>query len=355
MSKRILHILTAILLVIVAAACHRRPLYDPETLVKVRVKVNVKAICNITEETKRNKDPKLYEKRTLSMNTDEMHVLVYYPDSRNLYTQTWLRAKTVNENGEQVLTGDLAIDYGEWDIVIYNWDTQTIQKTGFNSENTMIAYTDEISSATRAKYLGTKAGEFDGIAIHEEPEHLFVAHKDVEVMPRDTVITIDTEAATVIDTYYLQIRVKGIEHATSNANAVISGLSPSNRFALNLRTEDPSAAVCFPLMASKDTTIVGESNDVMCAVFNTFGKIKDVTSDLHATFSVVDTGGNLQTLDVNLDDVFKKKEAIENHWLIIDHVIWEITDPGTNPQPSGGGGFQPVVDDWEEEQGEIIL
>lgn len=355
MSKRILHILTAILLVIAAASCHRRPLYDPETLVKVRVKVNVKAICNITEETKRNKDPKLYEKRTLSMNTDEMHVIVYWPDTKMVYTQAWLRNKA-DENGEQVLFGDLAVDYGKWDVVIYNWDTQSIQKTGFGSEQTLIAYTEEIPSSTRVKYLGTKAGEFDGIAIHEEPEHLFVAHKGVEIMPTDTVLVINTEAATIIDTYYLQIRVKGIQHATNNANAVISGLSPSNRFALNLRTEDPSAAVCFPLMTSKDERLPEGENDVMCAVFNTFGKIKDVTSDLHATFSVVDTGGNLQTLDVNLDDVFKKKEAIENHWLIIDHVVWEIKDPGgTDPQPGSGGGFQPVVDDWEEEHGEIVL
>lgn len=354
MNKRILHILTAILLVLASASCHRRPLYDPETTVKVRVKVNVKAICNVTEGTKRNNDPRLYDKRTLSMNTDEMHVLVYYPDTKNLYTQTWLRAKTT-ENGEQVLSGDLAIDYGEWDIVIYNWDTQSIQKTGFNSESTMIAYTDEIPSSTRVRYLGTKSGEFDGIGIYEEPEHLFVAHKDVNVMPRDTVVVINTEAQTITDTYYLQIRVKGIQHATTNANAVISGLSPSNRFALNLGTEDPASAVCFPLIASKDTTIVNEQNDVLCAVFNTFGKIPDVTSNLHATFSVVDTGGNLQTLDVNLDDVFKKKEAIEKHWLIIDHVIWEIEDPNVNPQPGGNGGFQPVVDDWEEEHGEIIL
>lgn len=355
MTKRILRMFAVLVVVVLsAAACHRRPLYDPETSVKVRVKVNVKAICNITEGTKRNTDPRLYDKRTLSMNTDEMHVLVYYPDTRNLYTQTWLRAKTM-ENGEQVLSGDLAVDFGEWDIVIYNWDTQSIQKTGFNSESTMIAYTDEIPSSTRVRYLGTKADAFDGIGIYEEPEHLFVAHKDVMVAPRDTVIVIDTEAQTVIDTYYLQIRVKGIQHATTNANAVISGLSPSNRFALNLRTEDPSGAVCFPLIASKDTTITDEPNDVMCAVFNTFGKIPEVTSNLHATFSVVDTGGNLQTLDVNLDDVFKKKEAIENHWLIIDQVIWEIEDPNVNPQPGGNGGFQPIVDDWEEEHGEIIL
>ena len=26
-----------------------------------------------------------------------------------------------------------------------------------------------------------------------------------------------------------------------------------------------------------------------------------------------------------------------------------------NPQPGGNGGFQPIVDDWEEEHGEIIL
>lgn len=354
MTKRIFRILLVVLVLAGAVSCHRRPLYDPESNIRVRVKVNVNAIANITLNTRYNNDPALYERRTLSMNTDEMHVLVYYPNTKNLYTQTWLRSKTT-EDGMQVLSGNLAIDYGNWDIVIYNWDTQSIQKLGFNSENTLLAYTEEISNATRNRYLGTRAGEFDGISINEEPEHLFVAHKSVDVMPRDTVIVINTEAQTLTDTYYLQIRVKGAEFIQSNATAVLSGLSPSNRFALNLRTTNPASAVYFPLTISTDEHIVGEDNQVMCAVFNTFGKIPDASSDLHATFSVVDTGGNLQTLDVNMDEVFKKKEAIENHWLIIDHVVWEIVNPGTNPPPSGGGGFQPVVDDWDTIDGEISL
>ena len=59
---------------------------------------------------------------------------------------------------------------------------------------------------------------------------------------------------------------------------------------------------------------------------------------------------------VILSDVFQTEDAIKRHWLIIDKVVWEIHDPGGDPpQPSGNGGFQPVVDDWEEEQGEIIL
>ena len=90
----------------------------------------------------------------------------------------------------------------------------------------------------------------------------------------------------------------------------------------------------------------------MCAVFNTFGKIKDVSSNLRVTFNVVDTGGNLQQKDVNLDKVFQSKEAIENHWLLIDET-WVIDKPDT--PTSGTNGFQPEVQDWDVIEGTITL
>ena len=143
-----------------------------------------------------------------------------------------------------------------------------------------------------------------------------------------------------------------MQYATTKATAVITGLAPSNAFGKGLRTDDPSAAVCFDLKQSTDVTIEGDNQDVLCAVFNTFGKIEEVSSDLRVTFNVVDVSGKLQQKDVNLDKIFKTKEAIENHWLLIDET-WTIERP--DPQPGSGGGFAPEVNQWETVEGNIVL
>ena len=107
------------------------------------------------------------------------------------------------------------------------------------------------------------------------------------------------------------------------------------------------------MLKSQDPKLPGENKDVLCAVFNTFGKIPEATSNLHVTFNVVDVAGNLQQKDINLDTVFKSQDAIEHHWLLIDET-WTIVDPGQGQQETGGG-FRPVVDDWEEINENIIL
>ena len=143
----------------------------------------------------------------------------------------------------------------------------------------------------------------------------------------------------------------------STASAVISGLSPSNHIGYNIRTVDPSAAVVFDMQKGQDLSLDGDNKDILCAVFNTFGKIDQISSDLFITFNVLDTAGNLRQYSANLDDVFKTEEAILYHWLIIDEscLVIDIPDPGVTPPTPGNGGFQPQVDDWEEETGEIAL
>ena len=138
------------------------------------------------------------------------------------------------------------------------------------------------------------------------------------------------------------------------ASAVISGLSPSNLFGLDERTKSPVAGVAFDMNKSTDPRLPGSNKDVLCAVFNTFGKIPDASSDLYVTFKVIDTGGNYQTYTTSLDRVFLTEDAIERHWLLIDET-WVIEDPNPDKPPQTGGGFQPTVDDWEEEHGEIAI
>jgi hypothetical protein len=346
MSKHVIRIALAAVILASALSCIRRPLEDMMEQVALRVDVNVKAVANVSCDVYNENIP------VPNVNTDMMRVMVYDPGTRNLLTQSFISQKT-EENGDQVLSGMLNISYGNYDFLIYNFDTPTTQVSGENNENSILGYTSEIPDAMRTRYLGTKAGEYDNVHINYEPDHLMVAREhNLRVSPRDTLVVIKTVATTVVDTYYIQIHVEGMQYASS-ATAIINGLSPSNHFGLNERTLDPTAAVCFEMLKSQDPKLPGENKDVLCAVFNTFGKIPEATSNLHVTFNVVDVAGNLQQKDINLDTVFKSQDAIEHHWLLIDET-WVIQKPDDTPQNSGGG-FRPVVDDWEEINENIIL
>lgn len=356
MDARRFHIVLLLLAIALVAGCHRRPLEDASELVRIRVDVNVKAITNITHRTRYKNNPRIDEltkEKEDQLRTDVVRCLVYNPQNGALLNQAFLTSKTYSEDGDQVLSGNLNISFGDFDFLLYNFDTPTTQVKGENREDQILAYTSPIPESQRKAMLGTKASVYDDVSINYEPEHLMVARRrNVRVSPHDTLVVIETEAFSIIDTYYLQIHVEGLQYATTRATAIITGLAPSNSFGLGQVTNDPSAAVCFDLRQSTDVTIEGENQDVLCAVFNTFGKIEGVSSNLHVTFNVVDVSGNLQQKDVNLDEVFKSKEAIENHWLLIDET-WTIEKPDV-PTP-GGGGFQPVVGEWEESEGSITL
>ncbi len=349
MTKFIRTALIMLAVLLSAAACDRRALNDPNELVKIRVEVDIQAIQNITTHVYNEKIP------APSLNTDMMRIMVYDPGTKNVVTQSFISNKTYNEKGEQVFNGTLNIGFGTFDMLIYNFDTPTTQVRQESNELSALAYTNPIPEVQQSKYMASKAqrdvaGNF---SINYEPDHFVVAREhNLRISPRDTVVVIETTAKTIIDTYYLQIHVEGMQFASA-ATAVISGLSPSNHFGPNERTEDPTAGVCFDMVKSTDEHYAGSNKDVLCAVFNTFGKIEDVPSDLIVTFNVTDTAGNLLQFDFDLNTVFKTQEAIDYHWLLIDETI-TIPDPGTTP-PQGSGGFQPRVDDWEEEQGEIVL
>lgn len=346
MNKSVKYILAVLLALPLLASCHRRPLFDAEERVAIRVEVNINAVANVTTDIYNEKIP------VPDLSTDMMRVMVYDPNTQNLLTQSFISNKSYAEDGSEVLSGYLNISYGSYDFVIYNFDTPTTQVTAENNEASILAYTNEVSDAVKIHYLPSKSEEED-VTIRLEPDHLVVAREhDLYISPHDTLVVIETEARTVVDTYYIQIHVEGMQYA-SQATAVISGLSPSNRFGVNERTVDPTAAVAFDLIKSQDDRYAGANKDVLCAVFNTFGKIEDVSSDLIVTFNVIDTEGNLLQYETSLDTVFKTEDAIERHWLLIDDT-WVIPNPKPNPS-EGGGGFQPRVDDWEEEQGEIIL
>lgn len=367
MNKIMRTLLLATLMILSAAGCHRRPLEDPSSAVRIRIKVNVKTVTNVNANIRTSvsvygSTESLWAPKVKQLDPGTMRVLVYDPyTEKKLQPETFISEAGYDEEGNKVFNGSLPISHGDYNFLVYNFDTPTTQVAHLENEESILAFTDEIPESLKTKYTKTKDSSkaddqpiTDDISIRYEPEHLLVANeKNVRISPHDTLVVVRTEAFTVVDTYYLQVRIVGRQFASS-ATAVISGLSPSNRIGLNERTVDPSAAVIFDMVQGRDEALAGENKDVLCAVFNTFGKIPEVTSDLLVTFNITDTAGNLLQYPVNLDKVFDSELCHLYHWLIIDDYIIEVPDPGTKPTP-GGGGFQPQVDDWVEEEGTMVL
>lgn len=343
-SRLIRALLGLSVLTLAPVACERRPLYDPEERIRISVEVDVDNISNVTCDIY---NPKL---EVPDLTTDMMRVLVYGPTSKALLTQGFISEKSTAANGHQVISGTIEVGYGDFDIVSFNFDTPTTTTRDENAEGSLTAYTDEIPASVKASYL-TKATDFAALPAYYDPEHLFVSREmGYHISQRDTLVTIYTQARTIIDTYYIQIRIAGLQNV-ANATGVVSGLSPSNAFVANVRATSPSSGIYFDLSKSTDEHLAGENKDVICALFNTFGKIDSATSDV--LFTVTDVNGEVHQKTVNLDTIFKSEDAIKHHWLLIDE-IWEIDVPDPTPGTSSGG-FQPEVGDWESQEGGIDL
>lgn len=346
MNKTFFRAAAALLAVLCVVGCHRRPLYDPSEVVRIAVEVDVDNISNVTCDIY-NPDPAL---GTKSVTTDMMRVMVYDPDTDKKLTEKFISDKSINEKGHEVISGDIEIGSGNFDFLVYNFDTPDTFVKDETDQNAITAYTNEIPASLKENYV-TKATDFAALKAYYEPDHFFVAQeKDFHIGLRDTLTIIKTKARTIVDTYYIQIPVTGLPAGT-RAFGVISGLSPANAFGTRTRSNDASG-VYFEMIKSTDEHLTTENKDVLCGIFNTFGKIDSATSDVRFTVSLTDAQGNVQQKDVNLDVIFKSEDAIKHHWLLIDD-LWEFNpDPGPG---TSGGGFQPEVEDWEEEEGGITL
>ena len=269
--------LLALGILAVIAGCNRRPLEDMLEKILLKVTINLDGVSNVTCDIY-NPDVQIP-----NTNTDMLRVMIYDRDSHALITQSFISDKTYDAEGHQVISGTLNISYGNYDILVYNFDTPSTLIRNESSEDNILAYTSELPPSAAARFTG--GSSYSG-TISYQPDHLMVSRDwDYRISPHDELTVVETSAYTVIDTYYIQIHVEGLQFASS-ATAVISGLSPSNHIGPNIRTSDPSTAVAFDLIKSTDPHIAGENKDVLCAVFNTFGPRCSFVATRLASFSL---------------------------------------------------------------------
>ena len=331
MVKIILLAATALVL-----ACERRPLFDPEDSAELKVRIVTDGIHNVTCDIY---NPEL---EVPSITSDVMRVLFYAPEGKPILSQGFISSKTIDENGYEVFYGPLALSAGRYKLLSYNFDLDVTRIDSDNDYNKIRATTLEVPQYFYSRF-GSRADDLG--SIYYAPDHLFVAREpELRVGSHQGVETIELDATTVVDTYYVQIRITGVNNMAQNASAqaVLTGMASSNCFGPNRRCDDEKASLYFEMKRGIDPHAAeGTTSDVLCAVFNTFGKLEDVHSEMHVTLSVLTRDGETHQKVIDMAPVFESADARERHWLLIEDE-WEIPTPITG----GGGGFAPDVEDW---------
>ena len=337
---RRLRIIVALLCALVlVSSCHRRPLVEPDHRAVLQVKIKYNDIPNVTQGIYNDKIA------VPEFHTDVLRVLFYNESGSRILSEGFLTEKSVDEEGNDVMTGNVMLAPGHYRVLAYNFDTPSTFIRGEQKWDGITAYTEEIPES---KYRSLRGRAIENEHIYYEPDHLFVARDaDLYVEAHSDVKTLNMEANTIIDTYYVQIRVKNLQYASS-ATAVLTGLSATNAIGANTRHEEESSALYIEMQKSTDERIEDENKDVLCGVFNTFGRIDDVPSELHITFQAMTREGEYAEKTIDMTKAFLTEDARERHWLIIEDV-WELPVPITPPGGGGGGGFNPEVDDWVDE------
>lgn len=314
--KRIPIYIIAMLLCIFVSSCKRRPLTTADYMVIVNIEIE-KDIVNHTVE----KDPSL------------MRCIFYDSETGGFVTQAFLPP-----TGGQVSL----IPSREYDVLVYNFDTESTWLEDENWYHKIYASTSLIPDSFRTK-LRSRATKGEEELIVYDPDHLFVGRLNDVFIPARSVdappVILNVNCETVVESWLLEVKtITGVKNIGSMA-AVITSLSGSNRIGPNERSTN-FVSVYF------DNQVIDE-NGLLTAKFNTFGWNKDIKEKQILSLVFTDVAGKGHVFNVDVSNQFpNNKEQIIRIELDID-----IPEPMT----SGDGGFVPKVDDWDEINTDIII
>lgn len=327
-------VLTLLCAALILPACQRRPLEDPSEVSAIQVKVRIDSIRNVTSDVYNPKIP------APVIEPEAMHVIFFEQGEDKVAAETFITDITIDENGVRSLSGDISILPGDYRMLIYDYGTESTIVKDFYRFDFAEAYTESAPYSVLSRF-NTKTGENPNIL--NQPDHLVVSANDHEIIPFHTgTYTVTADAHSVVESWYIQIKVEGLEYVSS-AQAVLQGMFSANFISRDERVNDPEAAIWFQLQKSDD-----EGVPVICTIFNTFGRIPQSQNELAVTFNIRTSDGRTISRTFDISDLFLSEPAIKHNWLLIDEVI--TIDP-----PKSNGGFDPAVEDWDEEHHDIEI
>lgn len=316
MIKHIVKYLAVLIICILPSACQRRPLTTADYTVIVNIDIE-KDIVNYQYE----KDPSL------------MRCIFYDSKTGAFVTQAFLPP-----TGGQVSL----IPAREYDVLVYNFDTESTWLENENWWNKIYASTSLIPDSFRTK-LRSRASKTDDEQIVYDPDHLYVGRLNDVFIPSRSVdapaVVLDITCRTVVESWIIEVKtITGKKNIGSMAG-VVTSLAGSNRIAFDERSAE-YVSVYF------DNQVIDE-NGVLTARFNTFGWTEKIgeAQVLSLVFTDVAGKGHVFNIDVSNQFVDNKEQIIR--------INTEIDIP--EPMTSGDGGFVPKVEEWGEVNTDIII
>ena len=344
--------LSAILLLlsVVLASCEHRKLVDPSDRHYVRIYLD-EHLRNVHygfyDETKEK--PKYKTPRVVRVTLSD-------PKTGRVVGQRYLHDSGSDERGNY-LSGYVSAPPGEYNLLAYNFDTESTHINNGESHTDMEVYTNVIDESLSSRLESVRGGHPTRFGdIRYEPDHVFVASvKDIHLDSKPGGDTIRTPEGThplaesVTKTYYMQVNVKGVEYVRS-AVALITGMSGSVRMHDRSLVPEMESSIYFNLQNGQNRARTDDKVAVAYASFNTFGKLPDVEGYIEITFEFNKTDGSVQTETIRVTEMFETPQVRDQQWIIIDKTIEIIPPEGVST-----GGMTPGVGKWEEIQGNITI
>lgn len=340
--RRLSNILSAVFtlcVILTTASCEKRPLVELGHRTQINVRVNIDAISNVTCDIY-NEKIQIPEIKPIAM-----HVLFFDEYTKEVAAESFISDISYDDDGTRVLSGNISIMPGDYKMLVYDFGTESTIVQDYYKWDDCMAFTSEISPALKRSLISKvneKALE-DAYVIHE-PDHLVVASKEHENIPyHHEVHIVEAEAQSVVESYYLQIKVVGLEYVSS-AQAILSGMVNGNMISSNTKIVEPQATIWFDMEKSDD-----KGEPVICTIFNTFGRIEDSENELEVTFDLKTHDGRTIQKSFDLSELFLSPDCVNHHWLLLEETIT------IEPPQVEGGGFAPEVNDWEEEHRDLYI
>ena len=343
--RRYIHILLT-LFVLLCIGCERRPLMDMCNTHYVRVYIN-ENLKNVTEGfyNENNAKPEYNQ-------PDVLRLILADVETGKERAVRFLRDMGKDERGTYY-EGWIIADPGRYNLMVYNFDTETTVVNEYNSYFNAKASTNEIATHLRSRIPSRGLNQEEKIVY--DPDHLFAAtcgEIDVPYVEEvDTLLSHEGDyfvAQSIVKSYYIQVKVKGMEYATSSVG-LLSGMSGSSWVNGSGMDEEDNVTIYFELQSGvspaagiKRDAATGEA--IIYTTFSTFGKLPNAENNLEITFDFLTVYGEPHSETLNITPEFLTTDAINNQWLLLNHVI-EIPDPPVTPG-QGGGGLKPEVDEW---------
>ena len=343
-------LLAAMMVLLVAGSCQRRPFAENRSKVSLNLALNTHIVNHGEVELPENIRVDLYD----------------HESGQLRYTDY------VGPTGGYIYPAP-----GMYDMLIYSIGTESTIVHNEHHYDEVEAYTNEVSSFIKSqlaqfltkrtkaaqeraarKYammmqqqsggLGTKEPmQYVEEPVVNQPDHIFVGWYnglDVPVTYEDQPVAelfVEVDAHFIVETWEVEVQtVEGAQWIGSVAS-IISGQKGSVHIGPNVHSE--RVVSVFFDMKIEDREDGGKS---LKGKFNTFGIHPDNIAGSYLDLNIKDSGGQDHMFHYDVTDQFENNEQ---RYILIKETL-KVEEPKVE-----GGGFQPTVDDWDEVRTDIIL